>query len=74
MRSRKIAHGDWIELTEPLMFQDGRKRSKFRVERVREPWAKRASTRFVCLETGATCRISNFMKRRWSKELTLSDR
>ena len=63
MRSRKIAHGDCIELTEPLMFKDGCERSKFRVEKVREPWAKRANTRFVCLETGATCRISGFKKR-----------
>ena len=67
MRSRRIAHGDTIVLTEPLMFQDGRDRTKFRVEKIREPWEKRASTRFVCLETGVTCRISRFMQRGWVK-------
>ncbi|RYG90030.1 hypothetical protein EU803_15560 [Loktanella sp. IMCC34160] len=63
--SRKLTHGDVIELAQPLEFTDGRQRSRFTVHKGRNPGEKRVSTSFICAETGAHCRISGVMKRDW---------
>lgn len=67
LKSRTIENGDVIKLETPLEFADGRERSLFRVDRSTPPGYRRAVTAFVCLETGARCRISGVMQRLWRK-------
>jgi hypothetical protein len=65
LTSRKVNHGDTIKLDEPLKFADGTKRDTFRISKERNIFNKRATTRFVCVDTGAVCSISKFMRRAW---------
>ena len=67
LTSRKIAHGDTIQLAEPLEFSDGIDRDTFTVQRERLAGAKRITTHFLCKKTGMVCRISRFMQRAWIK-------
>ncbi|AVL51236.1 hypothetical protein CEP88_00305 (plasmid) [Roseobacter denitrificans] len=65
--ARKIAHGDTIQLAEPLTFNDGITRDTFTVQRERFAGARRITSRFLCKKTGMACRISRFMQREWVK-------
>ena len=65
LTSRKIDHGDTIRLAEPLSFSDGIERQTFKVLKERFAGYRRTTTRFECVDTGATCRISSFMQRAW---------
>lgn len=67
LTGRKLAHGDEIELAEPLRFTDGIERRRFKVHKGRNPGDRRASTSFVCLETGIHCRIRGIMQWAWAK-------
>lgn len=67
LTGRKIAHGDTIQLAEPLTFNDGIERDTFTVQRERFAGAKRTTTHFLCKKTGTACRISRFMQRAWVK-------
>ena len=65
LTSRKVSHGDTIKLDEPLKFTDGAQRDTFKISKERTIFNKRATTRFICVDTGAVCRISKFMRRAW---------
>lgn len=64
---RVIAHGDTIQLAEPLTFGDGIERSTFTVQKERFAGYRRATTYFLCKQTGVACTISRFMQRDWVK-------
>ena len=65
--SRTLKPGDVIRLEEPLRFTDGSERQTFRVSVVRPTGALRNRTIFICIETGAACRISNIRQRNWTR-------
>ena len=67
LAARKISHGDTVRLAHPLQFEDGVERDTFTVQRERFAGAKRATTYFLCTQSGITCRISRFMQRKWVK-------
>lgn len=67
LKSRKVTDGDVIRLAQPMTFTDGIERSLFKVEISKNPWAKRAKTRFQCVETNVHCRINGFTKMAWEK-------
>lgn len=67
LTGRKIAHGDTIQLAEPLTFSDGIERDTFIVKKERFAGYRRATTYFLCQKTGAQVRISKFMQRAWVK-------
>lgn len=66
-QNRTLKAGDVIRLAEPLRFTDGSERQTFRVSKERYPGARRETTLFTCMETGAACRISNIKARNWTR-------